>query len=439
MFKYIFILGRNQELSIAEIKAVLKQDSFDIGPGFLVWQTEKEIDAKKLLDQLGGTIKIGQVFSDKLDEQKMLVQILSQVTKGPSTESGQSKKVFFGFSQYGQNQRLNQIAGNIKKELKQRGFSSRWVTSKEKQLSSVIVKKNKLLSQGAEILIVKNKNQTLLAKTLAVQEFEEYSKRDFGRPARDVLSGTMPPKLAKIMINLAQVSQDATILDPFCGSGTILQEAVLLGYKNLIGSDKSQKAIEDTKKNLEWLYHVGGSPVSRRHNRVKGPDLLDQRVGRVLVPGCNDRAGAPDLPKLYNLDVRRLSQKIKQVDAIITEPYLGPPLKGKETDSQIKEIIKELEKLYLDSFKEFQKILSPKGQIVIIFPIFKNNHTLNILSQINPVRNNFSLKNNNKKIISNGIKKMGFELISPDNLVYSRPEQKVKRKILIFTLNACKY
>jgi len=145
------------------------------------------------------------------------------------------------------------------------------------------------------------------------------------------------------MINLAQVDQSAKILDPFCGSGTILQEALLLGYHGLIGSDISKKAIDDTKENLEWL--------KNSIDRVKGSDL----------------------PSLYNLDVRQLSQKIKQVDAITAEPYLGPPLKGRESKDQIKKIITDLEQLYIDAFKEFDKILNPSGVVVIIFPVFIKN------------------------------------------------------------------
>ena len=90
--------------------------------------------------------------------------------------------------------------------------------------------------------------QFSLAQTEAVQPFEQFSARDFGRPGRDDLSGMLPPKLAIIMINLAQTPLNSILLDPFCGSGTILSEAVLLGYTNLIGTDISEKAIADSKK-----------------------------------------------------------------------------------------------------------------------------------------------------------------------------------------------
>jgi hypothetical protein len=39
---------------------------------------------------------------------------------------------------------------------------------------------------------------------MALQDFESYSKRDYGRPARDPRTGSLPPKLAQILINLAE-------------------------------------------------------------------------------------------------------------------------------------------------------------------------------------------------------------------------------------------
>ena len=118
-------------------------------------------------------------------------------------------------------------------------------------LSSVVVEQNKLTTaQGAEIVIVQFDKKLFLGKTIAVQPFKELSFRDYGRPARDDYSGMLPPKLAQIMLNLSGAKPADTILDPFCGSGTILTEAMLMGYQDLVGSDVSSKAIEDTGKNI---------------------------------------------------------------------------------------------------------------------------------------------------------------------------------------------
>ena len=149
----------------------------------------------------------------------------------------------------------------LKKYFATEKISSRFVISKEKTLSSVVVTQNKLLTRGIEVVLAADGDNILIGETLAVQPFKDLSLRDYGRPVRDDLSGMLPPKLAQIMINLAQVDPEkAVIIDPFCGTGTILSEAVVLGYKNLFGSDISLKAVEDTRKNISWLkelYKIG--------------------------------------------------------------------------------------------------------------------------------------------------------------------------------------
>lgn len=362
MNKYVFILGRNPELSIAEIKAVLLSSKLVKQTSTFLILENKDFDCQQLLNQLGGTIKIGEILSDKIDKAIIVENLLKQKSGG---------KLNFGLSYY--DSKKDQLGMAVKRQLKDKGVSSRLVTSKDKTLSSVVVSKNKC----HEFLILNNE---WLAKTCGVQDFEEYSKRDYGRPVRDTKSGTLPPKLAKIMINLAQVSKASIILDPFCGSGTILQEALVMGYKNIIGSDISQKAIDDTNSNLEWL--------------TKSYQLKAKSY------------------KIVQSDVRNLSQKVKTVDAIVTEPYLGPALKGGESKKEIEKIIKELEELYLSAFEEFTKVLKSGGKVVIIFPWFKKyNLSIEILS---------------------AIKKLGFSQLNKEELVYSRPDQKVWRKVFVF-------
>ncbi|KKQ55981.1 MAG: hypothetical protein US74_C0020G0017 [Parcubacteria group bacterium GW2011_GWA2_38_13] len=247
MVRYVSILGNNFELSLAELRAVLPRANFLIdGKTYAQFDIEDEIDCTKLLRQLGGTIKIGRIISDKVSKENIIEDLLS-------TDSG--KKIVFGISEYyarvksmdlKYKTKTQRLGMEIKKELKEGGRSVRFVVSRDPVLSSVVIAKNKC----QEYMILDN---TILAKTCAVQEFEEYGMRDFGRPARDAKSGMLPPKLSKIMINLSQAKHDDIMLDPFCGSGTILQEAIVLGFKNVIGCDISEKAVSDSQKNIEWL------------------------------------------------------------------------------------------------------------------------------------------------------------------------------------------
>jgi tRNA (guanine10-N2)-dimethyltransferase len=138
------------------------------------------------------------------------------------------------------------------------------------------------------------------------------------------------------MINLAKIPKNRVLLDPFCGTGTILTEAALLGYENIIGSDISEKAIADTIKNIEWMGQT------------------DKKMN------------------VFQAGVNNLSEKIPtKVDAIVTEPLMGKPLTGRESRPELLSQANELKKLYLEAFAEFAKILKPNGTVVMIIPRFR--------------------------------------------------------------------
>ncbi len=369
MSKYVFILGHNPELSTAEIMAVVPSATEVLRrDAFLVIETSESIDAPALMNQLGGTIKIGEVINDKIDR--------TQLAKFLQSKAGTSK-LNFGLSYY--NQPKDILGMQLKGDLKEAGVSARLVVSREDTLSSVVVTKNKC----TEIMLLAKQ---FVAVTLAVQDFEEYGFLDFGRPQRDMVSGSMPPKLAKIMLNLSGAKVDQAILDPFCGSGTMIQQALLLGFTNILGSDASPKAVEDTKKNLNWL----GSKLN-----------LKSQISNVKVIQC---------------DVRELAKRLKQtmVDAVVTEPYLGPPLKGNEMPIRIEQIVTELSELYVGAFKNFARMVNPGGKVVMVFPVIikrDSEHPLPIIERV---------------------EKLGFKELSGNALRYGRTGQKVARQIMIF-------
>ncbi len=250
--RYWFILGRETQISAAEIAAVLDTKKYEISNSILKVETSISTP-KDLIKKLGGTIKIAIEIASQTNEQGLENLIIEEL----KTVTG---KINFGISLY-TNERndfvdmklAQEFGKKIKKALKNEGLSVRYVENREPILSSVTVEKNNLTGRGREFIIQKQLGGFSLAKTDAVQPFEEFSARDFGRPGRDDLSGMLPPKLAMIMINLAQQPTNTVLLDPFCGSGTILSEALLLGYTNLIGTDISEKATSDTKENMIWI------------------------------------------------------------------------------------------------------------------------------------------------------------------------------------------
>ena len=89
----------------------------------------------------------------------------------------------------------------------------------------------------------------LIAKTIAVSNPLELKERDLGRPAVDYMK-SISIRLGKILINLSKTKESQTLIDPFCGSGTILQEAMLNDI-NVIGLDVDKISVDQTKLNLE--------------------------------------------------------------------------------------------------------------------------------------------------------------------------------------------
>jgi len=379
-----FILGRETLLSAAEIAAVTRHHPELISGSIL--KLDRPI-VPAIMNQLGGTIKIGEEIATDLTVDELKEKMVENLM----TLKG---KIHFGVSIYSTRESAQSIDERlgleVKKGLKKAGKSVRFVEGKHGTLNSAQIKYNKLISKGAEFLVEVVDKKFNLAKTVACQDVDEFSTRDFGRPGRDDLSGMLPPKLAMIMINLAQVNPDDVILDPFCGSGTILTEAMLMGYKNLIGSDNSAKAIEDTQKNIEWT-----------QKNIK------------ILPHYNI--------SIFKSDIQQANKQLKpqSIDFIITEPYLGKPLRGNETETQIRAQADELKNLYLSAFAQFAQILKPNGKIIFIIPRFKYKDSWITID------------------IKNEIKKIGFSaaslLFNHEYLLYARPDQKVGREIWKFS------
>ncbi|MBU1613152.1 hypothetical protein KKC87_01835, partial [Patescibacteria group bacterium] len=233
---WCFILGRETLLSAAELKAVFEMENIAIermtSNKNLFVETHNKIDAVKMINQLGGTIKICEKIECGNSKLEIGNFLCSHIADG---------KIIFSVS----GDIDNKFGLEIKKLVKNLGRSVRFVEPK----NTATIIHNHLVEKGADLNILPEG----VFLTRAIQPIESFGKRDFGRPGRDDLSGMLPPKLAMIMVNLARVPREAVILDPFCGSGTILTEAMLLGYGNLIGTDSSEKAIEDTKKNMAWM------------------------------------------------------------------------------------------------------------------------------------------------------------------------------------------
>jgi len=250
---YLAALGRQPELSYAELLSLY--------PGKVRRLNENcvQIDAKDItLDRLGGTIKLGAVLGKiELAPTQDLAKHICATDIAETIATSTEGKLNFGLSLYGFKLSKSQqeaLGLEIKKCFKQLGRNARYIASKD-QLTAAQINHNNLLTKGADIWIVRNTDGYYLASTTAVQDIAAYGERDHGRPARSAKVGMLPPKLAQIMINLAAPKAGSHILDPFCGTGVVLQEASLMGY-SAYGSDIEPKLIDMSQQNDEWLQNT---------------------------------------------------------------------------------------------------------------------------------------------------------------------------------------
>jgi tRNA (guanine10-N2)-dimethyltransferase len=377
--KYFFELGIHPEISYAELSTVLTLNNPVILGDKILIADCSEFIVKDLLKIVGGIVKIGMIVLEK----KITNEHLAVFAQKQSESFPIKQKINFGISVYGKNNPdVKKIALDVKRRIA-KNRPVRWVASKNKVLSSVIVEQNKLIDRGFEMVLLGINHSSYLGITLGVQPFKDLSFRDYGRPGRDDLSGMLPPKLAQIMLNLSRQDKDKKIIDPFCGSGTIITEASLMGFRNIYAGDLSEKAIADTRKNISW---------------IKENFSLDQDMQITMLIS----------------DVRELSKKFSQgyFDAVITEPFLGPQ-RGKII---IKKIIKELNDFYSAVIREFFKILKDNGTIVMIWPMFFDGREH---IRLNPDLSGFTFD--------------GFVLnnfLYRKTLVYGRPGQKIWREIV---------
>lgn len=422
--KYAFHLGRVFTLSLAELFAVFENMglSFRLADFYrevLIIETETELEVEKLQKRLGGTIKIMAVLDSKGRKKQFGPSAVfreyfdAKILKETFLHNP-SGKIQIGISLYPLATQLplhgeaKRLGLKIKEILTTAGYSVRIVFPQHNALSlpSVSVTNEHLLEKGGEIDFLVGTEQIYLGKTLTVQDFEDYGRRDYQRPARDTQVGMLPPKVAQIMINLAQLPANtlgnlkSAVLDPFVGSGTIIQEAMIMGYKG-IGSDVSEKAVENAEKNLLWI-----------KNRYKIPQ------GRF---------------EIILSDVKDLLANLPPVsyEAIVTEGTLGPAYQEPPSLEEIKKNFKNLEKIYRLAFKSFKQILGKEKRVVIAFPAYRQGQGYNFFPGIDKLlKLGYAIVDPLPEILKERFPFL--EVTSQKSIIYDRKDQFVSREIYIF-------
>lgn len=286
----------------------------------------------------------------------------------------------------------------FKKVIQKRGRSVRVVPNVEQALNAAQVLHNKLNGPlGWELVFVKSGNKTLLAQTIAVQDIEAYGQRDHGRPKRDAKVGMLPPKLAQILINLANgtagkagqicgepENKGKAVLDPFCGTGTVLLEAAMMGY-NPYGSDIEPRMVEYSKINLDWL----------------GENLFH-----------------PPFTYLVELGDATSAQWDESFDFVASEVYLGRHFSVPPTADVLKQVISDVNLIVKKFIMNLAKQTKPGFRLCLALPAWKSRGDTKHLPLLDSLE-------------QIGYNRLSFVHANNEDLLYYREGQIVARELIV--------
>lgn len=368
MKTYVAVLGRQPAISLAELESLF-QNVRKIAPGL----AELTADRVPEINRLGGTLKIAesidqaiQEFWQSIPENGKIVLGVSDFTRGTNPYLAQKEALRW------------------KRYLVKTGRSVRVVPNKTAVLSSATSWHNKLFTEN-HIELIKNGHKYY--RVIGVQNIDAYVARDRERPARDAKVGMLPPKLAQILINLCgDLSKGSRLLDPFCGTGVVLQEAALIGYVPY-GTDLNERMVEYTERNLKWL---------------------SERFPEVAALGSTVEQGdATD------------HQWTAPIQAMACETYLGPPMSQAPVEIKLKQAKQDCKSIILGFLKNLSEQIEPGTPVTIAVPAWLRENgryeRLNLLDEIEHLRYNV----------------VRFKNLGQEDLLYHRDGQVVAREIIV--------
>ena len=184
-----------------------------------------------------------------------------------------------------------------------------------------------------------------------------------------------------------QVIPTETILDPFCGTGVILQEAVLMGY-DVYGTDLERRMVEYSQTNLDWL--------SQKY-------AIAQKCDRSLEAGdaTSYKWGEP-------------------FDFIATEAYLGQPFSVIPDVQKLEEVAQGVNIITKKFLKNLASQTKPGFRLCVAVPAWQTKNGIKHLPLLD-------------SLTDMGYNRVSFSHVSNDDLIYSREGQIVARELLVIT------
>ncbi len=405
-YQSLFILGRQPAIGRAELESVLGAKHVSKVGVQAMASTLSPADID--FDRFGSSIRLAKVLGqfDTVKWPDLMRQLRQQFPQHlRDLPEGKLKLGLSCFDVAVDARALFRAGLELKKLCKAAGRSVRLVPNTEPALSSAQVLHNQLTGDvGMELLFVRDGTSTWLAQTVAVQDITAYAARDQGRPKRDARVGMLPPKLAQIIVNLAvgDANPDlgGVVLDPFCGTGVVLQEATLMGF-DVYGTDLEPRMIEYTEQNLHWLHERPvRSTGTRKHTAAHN---LAERHPHLETGDATTHHWSP-APQF-----------------ISCETYLGRPLSSWPNTDTLHDIIGTCNLIIEKFLQNIQPQLTGGTRLCLAVPAW-----------IDPTGRMYHLQLLDR-LSDLGYNRSSFEHVRDDELVYFRPDQLVARELLVIT------
>ena len=465
--QYVVVLGREIELCFNEFLVTMKRfcfdfDNYTLSDNLLFFNSKNSVsEIAGLMPLLGGTTKIYELLFDTTYDkfQKDTLRYVRDIAYN-DRKNKESSRIDFGISSYDRKittLKTNQTGFSIKKDLKKSGISARYNELKNESEVPTIISSGQLMKGNSlEIgLFWQPRGVVVVGKMIASTNPRDWAERDFEKPAGDKVSGMLPPKLARIMLNLsigASTCHSDTsfchscegrnpgepnsegsnsplktknyplktlLVDPFCGSGNMLMEAYELGL-DFFGSDLSPRAVQDSIANIEWQAARSKSDIKPTFDIVEADATGDKIV------------------ELLNCYIAKNNKTMKQYSnlLIVSEPYLGEPKKYTPNSNAVRGEYRKVKEIYLkflENMAKLQNCLIAESQNDNM--TIKQSNNLITICLVFPLvetidKGQFSLYKDSVDEIG----KIGYTLLQSP-LIYGRDYQVVKREICLLQLS----
>jgi tRNA (guanine10-N2)-dimethyltransferase len=342
-------------------------------------------------DRLGGSVKSGRVLSElKGTWQDASREIIAHF--GPLwAEAGH--KITLGISAYGFTASAREVQKTgivLKQQLKSHRVTLRLIPNDFPALNTATSHHNKLglSANKVELLVVRSgSGSIIIAESVGAQNITAFAARDQARPHTDAFVGMLPPKLARLMVNLSNIEPSSTLLDPFCGTGVILQEALLDGCR-VSGTDLSDKMVDYTIQNLDWLskkFHVDGSILE-----ISQGDAMSYHWAQANA-----------------------------LDAVVCETYLGQPFSAPPKPEKLAAVRDNCNHIITQFLDNLASQIAPSTPVILAVPAWRDSH------------GNFTHLPFIRDISRYGFRRISLEHVRDDQLLYFRETQVVARELLI--------